>query len=125
VEELVAIGLQIFFEFGVQLLGAPGIDGWFGPYASNKTERGCGWIFLHFSLGGLCGWISTLIVPKLVLAHAGWRVANLIFAPLIAGVVSYLVAKLLRHRTETWTPFWHGFTFALAFGLARFAFGTR
>ena len=123
-EEIVAVGLQIFFELGIQLLGAPGIDG-FSTRSSDKTERGCAWVVLHTFLGGLCGWISTLLFPKLVLAHAGLRIANLIVAPVLAGGVSALIAKLLRRRTDTWTPFWHGFAFALAFGLARFAFGTR
>jgi hypothetical protein len=31
----------------------------------------------------------------------------------------------MRKKPDTWTPFWHGFAFALAFGLARFAFGQR
>jgi hypothetical protein len=31
----------------------------------------------------------------------------------------------MKRTTESWTPFWHGFAFALAFGLARFAFGHR
>jgi hypothetical protein len=123
VEEVVVVVLQVVFELGVQLLGAPGID--FSTSSSNKTERGCGWIVLHTFLGGLCGWVSTLIFPKLLLAHVGLRIANLMIAPLVAGGLSYWAADLVRKKPETWTPFWHGFAFALAFGLARFAFGQR
>jgi hypothetical protein len=123
VEEILVVGLQIFFEFGVQLLGAPGID--VSTSSSSKTDRGCGWVVLHLFLGGLCGWISTLLFPKLILANAALRIANLIFAPLVAGGLSFVAAKMMKRKTETWTPFWHGFAFALAFGLARFAFGHR
>ena len=75
-EELAAVVLQVFFELGFQLLGAPGINFSFG--SSDQHERSCGWIVLHTFLGGLCGWISTLIFPKLLLAHVGLRIANLI-----------------------------------------------
>ena len=122
-EELAAVVLQVFFELGFQLLGAPGID--FGFGSSGKHERSCGWIVLHTFLGGLCGWVSTLIFPKLLLAHVGLRLANLIVAPLVAGALSYWAADWMRKKPGTWTPFWHGFAFALAFGLARFAFGQR
>lgn len=123
-EEIAAVVLQVVFELGLQFFGAAGIDA-VDVRSKDRTERGCGWIVLHTFFGGLAGWISTLFFPKLVLVHVALRVANLIVAPLLAGGVSYLIAKQIRHQSDTWHPFWHGFAFALAFGLARFAFGDR
>jgi hypothetical protein len=123
VEEVLVVVLQVFFELGIQLLGAPGID--FSISSSDKHERGCGWVVLHTFLGGLAGWVSTLIFPKLLLTHVALRIANLVIAPLVAGGLSYWAADWMRKKADTWTPFWHGFAFALVFGLARFAFGER
>jgi len=50
VEEVAVVVLQVFFELGIQLLGAPGID--FSTNSPNRTDRGCGWVVLHTFLGG-------------------------------------------------------------------------
>lgn len=122
-EEFLAIAFQLVFEVVIQMLGSPGIS-WAG---NSKWDRGWTVLTFHIVVGGLCGWLSTLIAPKLILPFAALRLANLLIAPLVAGAVSYGFAKLANAHGNDWSPTDHaiqGFGFAFFFGCARFAFGT-
>lgn len=127
-EEILVIAFQLFFEFFIQIVGSGLLDG-FGRVTTNtKTEDGCVVFGLHIVLGGGLGWLSTLIAPKLFLPYFALRIANLILAPLLAGAISYWIATWAKSRGNETNPtkhFWHGFLFALMFGLARFAFADR
>jgi hypothetical protein len=123
-EEFLAIAFQLFFEVVIQILGSPGIS-WAGH---SKWDRGCSVLAFHIGIGWLCGWISALIAPKLILPFAALRLANLLIAPLVAGAVSYGIAKLANAHGNNWSPTDHafqGFGFAFFFGCARYAFGTH
>ena len=75
-------------------------------------------------VGGGLGWVSTLIVPRLILPLPWMRILNLVTGPLVAGAGSSLFLAWVQPKTaESWGPFVHGFLFALMFGIARFAFG--
>ncbi|MBX3399295.1 MAG: hypothetical protein KF873_11175 [Gemmataceae bacterium] len=125
-EEILVIFFQLFFEFFIQVVGSGLLDG-IGRATTSKREDGCAILLLHIFFGGGLGWISTLIAPKLFLPLAALRIANLIVAPLVAGAVSYLIAKwMAKNGTSNGSGhFVHGFLFALMFGLARFAFAAR
>ena len=133
-EEIVAVAVQLVLEVGLQLLGSLGFE-----FAFLSRERrtadggaveegaGCGWLVAFAVFGGVCGGLSLVAVPKLVLATLALRVANLAVAPLVAGGLSYLVARYVWAARGS-TPrhhFWRGFGFALAFGLVRFAYAHR
>ena len=124
-EEILVIAFQLFFEFFIQIVGSGILDGIGRATTNTKTEDGCVIFGLHIVLGGGLGWISTLIAPKLFLPFFGLRLANLILAPLIAGAISYGIAKWSKPGCNATGPFWHGCLFALMFGLARFAFAIR
>lgn len=132
-EEIVALLIQLVLEVGLQLVGSIGLD---FATESRRTHRkngetqerdGYGWLVLFAVFGGICGGLSLIFAPKLLLPNLGLRIANLIVAPLLAGGLSYLVAVFV------WAPrgqsaghhFWRGFWFALAFGLVRFAYAGR
>jgi hypothetical protein len=123
VEEVLAVIFQVAFEIGFQVLISGGVD--LAAAASRRTPSGCGWAVTHAVVGGLCGWLSALMVPHLVLPYTWLRIANLVVGPLVAGGLTLLVDRWLRRGAGGATPFWHGFGFALAFGLARFAFAAR
>jgi hypothetical protein len=94
----------------------------------SKWDRGCGVLVFHVCIGGLCGWISTLLAPKLILPWAALRIANLVIAPAIDAAISYALALLARSRGNDWSPPDHAlqaFGFAFFFGAARFAFGVH
>ena len=132
-EELVALLIQFVLEVGLQLFGSIGLDfateSRRGRGEQGKAEEhdGCGWLALFAVFGAICGAISLIFAPKLMLPNLGLRVANLVASPLVAGGLSYLVAAHVwaargaspRHH------FWRGFCFALAFGLVRFAYANR
>ena len=125
-EELAALVIQIVVEVGLQIFGAAGIDWATGASErrDDKEEAGCGWLLIFALLGGACGGLSLVVVPKLLLPTFGLRVANLVVSPLAAGGLSYLIAKHVWAAGQ-WPPrhhFWRGFWFALAFGLIRFAY---
>ena len=102
-EELVALIIQVVVEVGLQLFGAVGIDWATGASdkKGDKEEAGCGWLFIFALLGAACGGLSLVLVPKLVLPTLGLRIANLVVAPLAAGGLSYLVARL-RYAVPQW-----------------------
>ena len=132
-EEIVALLVQLVLEVGLQIFGSIGFDfatesrRKHGKDGETQEHDGCGWLVVFAVFGAICGGISLIFAPKLLLPNIGLRIANLVLAPLLAGGVSYLVA------TFVWAPrgqsaghhFWRGFWFALAFGLVRFAYAGR
>ena len=125
-EEVVALLIQFIVEVGIQLLGSIGVD-FLTASRSEKDEPGCGWLVLFAVVGGVFGALSLLIAPTLLLPNLALRIANLVAAPLIAGGLSYLVAKHVwaGRNLQPSHHFWRGFWFALAFGLVRFAYANR
>jgi len=128
VEEIIGVLVQLVLELGLQLLGAIGFDFLAtGQSEDNRDKAGCGWLILFATVGAVCGLLTILVAPNLLLPNLGLRIANLILAPLFAGSLSYGVARLLwsANKLEPRHHFWRGFWFALAFGLARFAYAQR
>jgi hypothetical protein len=132
-EELIAIVIQIVLEVGLQIFGSIGFD-WatesrrkHSKDGETQEHDGCGWLVLFAVFGAICGGLSLIFAPKLLLPNLGLRVANLVAAPLIAGGVSYLIAARVwaPHGQSAGHHGWRGFWFALAFGLVRFAYAHR
>jgi hypothetical protein len=139
-EEAFAIVLQVLVEVGLQLFGGLGFD-WaanstrYGSHARGRhadevvgsDPQGCSWPVAFLFFGGLCGGLSLVVVPHLLLPGLGLRLANLVISPLAAGGLSYLVAANLwsHRRAVPRQHFWRGFCFALAFGIVRFAYSQR
>jgi hypothetical protein len=80
-EEIVALLIQLVLEVGLQLLGSIGFD------FATETRRtrgdgpnddGCGWLIAFAVFGGICGGISLIFAPKLLLPKLGLRIANLV-----------------------------------------------
>ncbi len=130
-EEIVALVIQLVLEVGLQIFGSLGFD---FATESRRTrdgksadDDGCGWLAAFAVFGGICGGLSLIFAPKLILPSIALRVANLALAPLIAGALSYLVARYVwsARGASPQHHFWRGFCFALAFGLVRFAYAHR
>jgi hypothetical protein len=123
VEEIVVVIFQVFFELLIQLFGSSGIQ-W--ATGNDKVDKGCLFVFLHASVGGGIGWLSTVIAPQLILPYSWMRLGNLLVAPLVSGGISYGFATYAKSRGNDWDPpthFLHGALFAFMFGAARLAFG--
>ncbi len=129
-EEILALLIQLVLEVGLQIFGSIGFD--FATESRRKRDEksegdGCGWLIAFAVFGAICGGLSLIFAPKLILPILGLRIANLLISPLIAGGLSYLVARYVwsaRGSSPT-HHFWRGFCFALAFGLIRFAYAHR
>jgi hypothetical protein len=120
-EEIFVVALQLFFECFLQLF----VSGLLDNISFGKAHNGCALFVVHMVFGGGLGWLSTLIVPVLFLTHPGARVAYLIIAPILAGAISTWIVCIWQKTDRSVAAFWHGFVFALLFGLARLAFGVR
>ena len=134
-EEILALLIQLVLEVGLQIFGSIGFDFATESRRSTRDEKGeivqqgdgCGWLIAFAVFGGICGGLSLIFAPKLILPKIGLRIANLVVSPLIAGGLSYLVARYIwsaRGSSPT-HHFWRAFCFALAFGLVRFAYAHR
>ena len=131
-EEILALVIQLVLEVGLQIFGSLGFD--FATESrrnrkgeEDKSEDGFGWLLAFAVFGGICGGLSLIFAPKLILPKIALRIANLVVSPLIAGALSYLVARYVwsaRGSSPT-HHFWRAFCFALAFGLVRFAYAHR
>ena len=132
-EEIVALLIQFLLEVGLQLFGSIGFDfatesrRKHGKEGETRNHDGCGWLVAFAVLGAICGGLSLIFAPKLLLPNVGLRVANLVVSPLVAGGLSYLVARHVwaARGQSPQHHFWRGFWFALAFGLVRFAYAHR
>ena len=123
-EEVLVVILQLFFELLINVLGSGLLDV-ASRSTSAKSQEGCGIFLLHAAIGGGLGFASTLIAPHLFLPYPWMRLLNLAVGPVIAGGVSYLIAREVLKKPDGSGHFLHAFLFALMFGLARFAFAVR
>ncbi len=123
-EEILVIVFQLFFELLINVLGSGLLD-LVSRGTTAKTQEGCGVFVLHAGVGGGLGFLSTLLVPHLILPNLGLRLLNLVLGPIVAGGASYLIAREVLKKPDGRTAFLHAFLFALLFGLARFAFAVH
>ena len=124
-EEIVVLIFQFVIEVGIQIFGGLGLDLAASRRSDDKSEAGCGWVVVFAVVGAIFGGLSLLVAPNLMLPNMGLRIGNLVVSPLIAGGVSYLVAKNMRSSGPADEHFWRGFLFAFAFGVVRFAYAHR
>jgi hypothetical protein len=127
-EEILGLLIQFILEVGLQLFGSIGIDAATVSRSRDEKEKdGCGWLILFAVCGALCGGLSLIFAPNLFLPNLGLRLGNLVVAPLLAGLLSYLFARYVWSSKGLDAPhhFWRGFWFALLFGLVRFAYAHR
>lgn len=129
-EEVAALVIQLVVEVGLQLFGSIGFDFLTESRRVRSDEDrdgGRGWLLVFAVFGGVCGGLSLVVRPDLILPTFPLRAANLLISPLVAGGLSYLVAAHVwaPRGASAWHHFWRGFWFALAFGLVRFAYAHR
>jgi len=115
-EVLLQIVLEVLFEFGLHSLKAP----------FNKQPHpllaGTGYAIFGAVAGGLSLWAF----PNLFIALHRLQVANLVLAPVAAGLSMMALGAWRRRREQELIlldRFAYGFIFALAMALVRFRFG--
>jgi hypothetical protein len=77
-------------------------------------------------LGAIAGGISLWIVPHQIIESETFALANLLFTPIIAGVLMSLMGYLRKRKGKDiirLDSFMYGFAFAFCMGLIRYNFG--
>ncbi|MHC4871265.1 MAG: hypothetical protein ACYTFY_05425 [Planctomycetota bacterium] len=124
---LLEIFLQIFAEFGIQLIlellldvGAHRVK----KHSRRTTEYKIGFSYaLYLVLGITLGAVSTVILPKLFLVHNWMAITNIVVSPIIAGLVMALLGRRKRSKGKDvirLESFANGWTFAFSFALVRY-----
>lgn len=113
--------LQIAFEAGAEFLGHVIRERRSAkPIHPVLAAVGC------VLFGALAGWLSLLVFPSLFIKKGWMRMANLVTAPLAAGLAMSLFGSLRqRHEQELirLDRFSYGFLFALCMAVVRFLWG--
>lgn len=76
-----------------------------------------------FLWGAMAGGISLLVFPRSLIEGVGFRTANLLITPLVAGGIMMLVGRARNKRGQTLVRldrFGYAFVFALAMAVVRF-----
>jgi hypothetical protein len=109
---------EILLEFGFHKPAATISEG-----AWNKILTG----LVYATGGGVLGWLSLLIFPKVVFAQTGFAAFYFIVSPIVAGFVLMTVSWVIDRgiNNSSWfnpSKFVFGVVFALGYSLSRLAF---
>ncbi len=109
---------EILLEFGFHKTAGAILDGTW-----NKILLGS----VYAIGGGVLGWLSLLMFPKMVFAHAGFAIFYFVVSPIVAGFVLMTVSWLIDRgiNNSGWlqpSKFAFGVLFALGYSLSRLAF---
>jgi uncharacterized membrane protein len=129
-EIIFEIVFQIFFELILQLvfevLAEVGLHHF---RRENRPPPRVSFAILGYALmGALAGGLSLLLFPELFLDTPRARAMNLIFLPVLAGVVMATLGAWRQRRDQDvirLDRFAYGYLFALTMALVRFFFGGR
>lgn len=109
---------EVFFDVQEQPISRP------SERSNTESNLVANRSFLWFCAGGGLGWLSSSVLPTMVLSSPGLRLANLVIAPLVFSTVAFHLAKgraRVNPNIVPWNCFWYSFFFTLAFVGARFA----
>ncbi|HQR05757.1 MAG TPA: hypothetical protein PLN21_02990 [Gemmatales bacterium] len=127
-EEVVVLILQVYFEIFFNAIISLPFDWVFSSLHSEQEQeniKGCIYPILFVIVGAGCGWVSLLILPKLLIAIPALRLVNLIFAPLMSGGMAVYLASWRQKEGKlnySLLHFFNAFFFTLAFVGVRWAY---
>lgn len=131
-EPLFEIVLGFFFELILQIIGEVLCEVGLQAIANAWQRRQVGNPFLagigYFFFGAILGSISLLIAHHALLHNPTWRLLNLFFTPVLAGVAMTLVGLFRRRKGQELVRldrFWYGFIFAFGMALVRFLYASK
>lgn len=114
-ELLLQIVVEILVELGLR------------PLSSTREHRPNPWLAaLGYALfGALAGGVSLWLLPELLVRDETWRIVNLIFTPVLAGLAMALLGTWRARRGQVQLRidrFSYAYLFALCMALVRFHF---
>lgn len=113
---------EILFQLLVQLIGESAEHA-VAPYRRGGARSGPLSFLVHVVAGGGLGALSLLVWPHSLIDGSALRVANLVAAPLIAGLFTTAIGRVRRRAGKPVVAlefFTFGFGFAFSFALVRF-----
>jgi len=124
-DDLLALLIQFVIEFVLNVLVDIPFE-WPSRYRKTpERDRIAGictfWLILGAALAGL----SLLVFPRSLIAVPALRVANLLLAPFVSGLLSLLIARRRAETNPNIVPrnhFWQAFWFTLGLVAIRFAY---
>jgi hypothetical protein len=129
-EDLLIVLLQGLFEFVFEVLFSP----WFGVLdlldLLDTPEDSHWWVYvLWLWLGATLGGLSLLVAPRSMIALPALRIANLVLAPIVSGLIAHAVARRRRRRLRleivSYRRAWQAVCFTLGLVVIRFAYATH
>jgi hypothetical protein len=127
-EDFLVILIQFIVEFVFNVLANLPFD-W--PSRNRDTpepDNMTGVYLLWLVLGGSLAGVSLLIVPRTFIGLPALRIANFLFAPIVAGLLSYIISGRRAEQNPFITPRHHGwqaFWFTLGLVAIRLAYAVR
>jgi len=128
VEDFIVILIQFIVEFVFNVLANLPFDWPSRGRTTPEPDNMIGVYLLWLLAGGSLAGISLLIVPRTFIMLPSLRIANLALAPIVAGFLSFSIAK----RRAEMNPFivprhhgWQAFWFTLGLVAIRFAYAGR
>ncbi len=117
--------LELLLEFVIQMIGEVLFELGLHALAEPFRRPPDPWLAaLGYALfGGILGGLSLWVFPHHAVASAGWRLVNLLFTPILAGVGMSLIGTWRARRGQPLLRidrFAYGFLFALCLALVRF-----
>lgn len=114
--------LQLVLEAIAELIGHSIKEPFRRPRPVRPWLAAIGYIIFGAVAGGLSIWL----LPELFIKAQWLRIANLLFTPLVAGLVMEAIGSWRARRNKEvlrLESFAYGFCFAFAMALVRYAFG--
>lgn len=122
---------QILGEMILQILGEAvveaGIHSIREPFKAQKDRSPFIAAIGYFLLGLIIGGISVLAIPTSLIGPKPYRILNLMFTPVFAGLCMSVIGSYRLKRSQDLIrldSFFYGYLFALGMGLVRFLFAT-
>ena len=122
--------MEIIFEVIFETIGHVLFEGIFEviartwPWArSDKPHHPLFSLFGYVFFAAMLAYISVLLFPAHIIRAEHLRIANLLIAPVIVGLLMKRKRRILEMKNARTIPldsFWFGFAYAFVFALVRF-----
>lgn len=129
-EEIILLVLSFVGELLIESLAYFPWDIFMGSYERKKEGEinTFGWCVISLFFGIGIGYVSLLLLPKIIFQYSWLRILNLILAPLIAGAIAVNMSKRREQKELTTNNKLHyliGFLFTLGLVSVRYVLSKK
>lgn len=127
-EEVLIVILQFLGELILEVLASSPLEFFSNSQASVNSDSRENSCIKWFCGGALLGGLSLLVLHNSMISLTILRLANLVLAPILSGLVSKGIASYRAQRDPAFMPrtnFWQAFWFTFGLVLIRFMYATH